>query len=421
MHTTTDTQEGSEAQLSIHTRDSLSKLTRSRYASVHSASSKDLCAPTKLGMTDLGLKKMKRRSVFPGHFEEVLSVSTVSERLLASASTDRTVRLWDLETGECVRVLEGHYGAVESVCMVTERLLVSGSTDTTVKVWDVCTGECVHTLTEHFGFVTSVCMVPVGLFASGSDDKTVKLWDVRTGECLQSFVGHSKSVRCLCMVSASLLASGSCDKTVRLWDVRTGECVRVFTGHLLAVLSVCAVSATVFASGSQDDKIRLWDVHTGTCVHTLHGHDDIHSLCMVSAYQLASSSSHNTVAVWDLSTGAVTQIIGRHTRSARALCLVAEGQIVSGSLDGKVIRSGVTRLPAESRRKFPRGSALRTPLGEPFTSYMLLPWVKRTTYDRAALTCVQVNLHRNTNRDGALNGTLDLPARAMRIVEHCVG
>ena len=73
--------------------------------------------------------------------------------------------------------------------------VASGSGDKTVKLWDVTSGECLQTLEGHSDCVTSVSFSPDGTkVASGSDDKTVKLWDVTSGECLQTLEGHSSDV-----------------------------------------------------------------------------------------------------------------------------------------------------------------------------------------------------------------------------------
>ena len=70
--------------------------------------------------------------------------------------------------------------------------VASGSDDKTVKLWDVTSGECLQTLEGHSSRVRSVSFSPDGTkVASGSDDKTVKLWDVTSGECLQTLEGHS--------------------------------------------------------------------------------------------------------------------------------------------------------------------------------------------------------------------------------------
>src|SRR5271155_706782 len=76
---------------------------------------------------------------------------------LASASSDKTVKIWDASSGECLQTLEGHSGAVKSVAFSHDSArLASASDDKTVEIWDASSGECLQTLEGHSGWVSSV-------------------------------------------------------------------------------------------------------------------------------------------------------------------------------------------------------------------------------------------------------------------------
>jgi hypothetical protein len=131
-------------------------------------------------------------------------------RRLASASADKTMRLWDVASGAAVRTLEGHQDAVNGVAFSPDgRWLASASADKTVRLWDVASGAAVRTLEGHQGWVFGVAFSPDGRrLASASRDKTVRLWDLRTLLVLEN--GLAPSPR------AALIS----ETLQRLWGLR---------------------------------------------------------------------------------------------------------------------------------------------------------------------------------------------------------
>ena len=110
---------------------------------------------------------------------------------------------------------------------------LSGSRDRTLKLWDLETGRLLDTFTGHKGMVLAVAVSPDGRHAlSGSDDSTVKFWDLENGEQLRTFAGQGNVVNSLAISPDRRHGlTGSDDCTLRLWDLETGDLVRIFTGH----------------------------------------------------------------------------------------------------------------------------------------------------------------------------------------------
>ena len=252
--------------------------------------------------------------------------------------------------------LEGHTGGVTGVCAIragNRDLLATASDDATVRLWDPGTGEAVATLAAHTREVRGVCAVRVGdreVLASASDDRTVRLWDPATGRALATLKGHTGGVTGLCAIrdgDRDLLASAGDDRTVRLWDPATGEAVAVLHGHTRGVTSVCAVRAgdrDVLASASNDRTVRLWDPDTGEALATLKGHTDwVRGVWAVRDGDrdlLASASDDRTVRLWDPGFGEEVTSSGGHTGGVNGVCSVRAGDrdLLASAGDDRTVR-----------------------------------------------------------------------------------
>jgi WD40 repeat protein len=114
------------------------------------------------------------------------AVATTSNgRCALAALQDRTLKLWDLYTGETIRSFPGHEDTIHAIALATDdRQALSGSADRTVRLWDVGTGRLLHSFTGHAGPVIAIAICPDGRHAvSGSRDRTLRFWDLEERIC----------------------------------------------------------------------------------------------------------------------------------------------------------------------------------------------------------------------------------------------
>jgi WD40 repeat protein/tetratricopeptide (TPR) repeat protein len=286
---------------------------------------------------------------------------------LASASGDRTVKLWDAQTGQEVLELKGHTGAVYAVCFSPDgKRLASASVDRTVRVWDVsmsaqgrqAAGRQLLSLQGHTGYVHSVAFSPDGRhLASGAEDQTVKVWDAQTGQQVLTLRGHTDRVDSVCFSPsgrrlASSTAGGSPFQPqpgeVKVWDAHTGRQLLDLRGHTDKVWKVAfSPDGRRLASASNDQTVKVWDVSMSTKdrqaggkeLLTLKGHArGVFGVCFSpDGQRIASASEDRTVKMWDAHSGQELLTLRGHTETVQSLAFSADGtRLASGSSDKTV-------------------------------------------------------------------------------------
>ncbi len=279
------------------------------------------------------------RLTIEGHEDQATYVTFSPDgKTIATASDDRTARLWDAETGELLRSFEGHNGAVIWVDFSPDgKTLVSASWDGSIKLWEVETGRELRTLSGHRGPVWSVRFLPEGRkLASGSYDQTIRLWNVETGETDSILEGHTNRIYGIALSpDGKTLASASWDRTVRLWDMATGKQKQCLEGHTNYCLAVALSSdGKTVASSGEDRKIKLWDAASGELRQTLPGHDaSIWALAFFPEKNLLASGGWHDAAIklWDPGTGRVLQTVNAHTQPVRSLTVSPDGKTLASA------------------------------------------------------------------------------------------
>ncbi|MEG4142576.1 nSTAND1 domain-containing NTPase [Microcoleus sp. Pol7_B1] len=279
-----------------------------------------------------------------GHTDSVNAVRfSPNGKLLATASDDKTVKLWDTTTGKQINTLSGHTASVYLVSFSPNgKLLATGGGDNTVKLWDTSTGKQINTLSGHKDGVNDFSFSPNGkLVATGSSDNTVKLWDTSTGKQINTLSGHTELVDVVSFSpDGKRLATGSWDKTVKLWDTSTGKEIKTLSGHTDWVNVVSfSPDGKRLATASSDKTVKLWDTSTGKQINTLSGHKDgVWAVSFSPNGKLLATGDDKTVKLWDTSTGKQINTLSGHTELVRAVSFSPDGKLLATASDDKTVK-----------------------------------------------------------------------------------
>ncbi|KAJ3216610.1 hypothetical protein HDU67_009217 [Dinochytrium kinnereticum] len=265
------------------------------------------------------------RNTFWGHKGNIKCVEFVGEegRAIISGSSDNTCRIWDTESSECLGVLEGHSSRIWDVASSRSGALVaSASGDGTVKVWDMTAPKipCVNTLSGASGDVYSAVFHPGGdHLATGGYDKLVRLYDAERGIVIKTFSGHQGAVtRTVFSPLGNLIVSGSKDNTIKFWDIVSGLCIKTISSHLGEVTSVeMSSNGTQLLSSSKDNSNRLWDVRSARPVRRFKGHQNTSRNFIRAGFAtdalVVGGSENGVVYVWDAERGTLLTRLRSHT------------------------------------------------------------------------------------------------------------
>ncbi|RKF58836.1 Mitochondrial division protein 1 [Golovinomyces cichoracearum] len=311
---------------------------------------------------------------------------------LVTAALDDTVKVWDMNAGRCMGLLEGHTASVR-VLQVEDNIVATGSADATIRLWDLQNSSydtynnrihkkvknnepsaleksedeeteppigsmqncSLFSLEAHMDEVTALHFRGDTLI-SGSADKTLRQWDLEKGRCVQTLDVMWASAQATSSMGSmqgiwrktgkapgsdvdfvgavqvfdAALACGTADGMVRLWDLRSGQVHRSLVGHTGPVTCL-RFDDVHLVTGSLDRSVRIWDLRTGA-IYDAYAYDSPVTSMMFDNRRIVTAAGEDVVKVYD-------KLEGRHWNCGAGVNAETNGNKVAivervGIIDG---------------------------------------------------------------------------------------
>jgi small GTP-binding protein len=245
-----------------------------------------------------------------------------------------------------VRTFRGHTGFIGNIAWSPDgRMLATPSFDKTIRLWDPETGKCLFTLEGHKNSVKCVAFDPLGhILASGSKDNSIMLWEPASGKLLFTLKGHKAGIEGLVFGSHGLLISGSFDGTIKFWNTKDGRLQKTLhygmRNSSLAIINIALDSRQEILVGAGNSGVlKSWNLSNG---HKLESQGIENGFIDTIAFnpdgrELAFGGSDSQIYLWDVAKGLITRTLELHTDCILSVGFSSDGKVIAAKgLDGIV-------------------------------------------------------------------------------------
>lgn len=276
------------------------------------------------------------------------------KQYLASASGDKTIKLWDLSNNCVVATLKGHTETVRSLALYThggEKMLVSGSRDNTIKLWKLSNNSNTQTLTGHSGNISSLTIFEKErdiFLVSGSADMSIKIWNLDNLDLIASIKAHQNVVYALStyyLDGKPYLVSGGHDCKIKIWNLDDKSLVRSLVENISEIYSLVVVDCDyekILASGDSKGQIKLWNLKNYECLGTIKARSGVVWSLEVHHCQskvcLICPGNGKSIMVWDMMNRTVMATLSNDTiiNKLRVFMIGDQGCLATGDSNGNI-------------------------------------------------------------------------------------
>lgn len=276
-----------------------------------------------------------------GHRGIVTSVAWSPDGLLASASADGTIIIWDLVSGRPVQTLHNNKCSVQSVAWSADGKLASAACGDIV-IWDLTSSQPAQTLHGYSGGINNLVWLSDGRLAANGGRGYILIWDLTSDQPTQYMSWDAHEITSMVWSSDGKLASSQ-QSEIFIWDLETGRPTKILRENRYGVFGMDWSEDGRLAAGSgsapDDSSIVIWNFASDhQSIQTLYVHSNIvWSVDWSVDGRLASGDNNGNVIIWDLNTGQPYLTLHGHSQRVTSVAWSADGQLASGSDDNIVI------------------------------------------------------------------------------------
>ncbi len=211
-------------------------------------------------------------TIIDAHTKSVKGILILSKNKFITYSWDKTIKLFDLDTFECIRTLIGHESYVKAIDKISTDKIVSCSSRS-IKIWNLDDGLCLKAISDYPTCLNVLKVISETEIAcdSGYD---IKILNINSGICLKTLEGHSACIGSIIHLSKEQIASSAENGEIKIWNINNGECLRTFEAYTdKACYLVKLTRNSIISFAVVENKIKIWNTDTGNCLKIIQTED----------------------------------------------------------------------------------------------------------------------------------------------------
>jgi len=221
-----------------------------------------------------------------------------------ASNNNNIINIWNLDDDYYNKSeLEGHTDLVNCIIKLDDKLIASGSLDKSVKIWNFKTAKCEDTIKGFSGFSLALIKLTKNKFALASDDGSILIYEFKLGVNTKTLEGSSSlRVYNIIKLSDNQLASGSLDFSIKVWDFHSGECLKTLRDCTENLASIIKLNENKIAISAKDKKIKIWDFSSkndNLTIIDIGKIGNVYGFIKLTEKNYASRNSDKSIGIWD--------------------------------------------------------------------------------------------------------------------------